>query len=302
MVKLKHRKTGSKYFQVTRGEKVGDVINVLLLGFIAATMVYPVLNVLSLSFSSSETVNIPGFRLIPKEFSLKGYEVVLNSRYIWTGYFNTILRTVANTVLGLMATIGIAYPLSKKQLPHRRLLTVFIVIPMLIDGGIIPRYLNVRALGLLDTRWALILPWLVRPFYVIVMRNFFASISESLEESAQMEGASPLQILIKIIIPVSTPIIATVVLWNMVSNWNKWLDCLIYIQDTNKYVLQIVLRRILFESSTEMMETRNATDSIVAQNVIKNATIIVAIVPIICVYPFIQKYFVKGIMLGSVKG
>ncbi len=302
MVGIRRNQRKNGLLLASRGERIGDAIIVILLGFVSATMIYPMVNVLSLSMSSSATVNIPGFRLIPKELSLAGYKVVLSSRFIWSGYFNTILRTAANTVLGLAATMGIAYALSKKDLPYRRLLTVFIIVPMLIDGGIIPRYLNVRNLGLLNTRWALILPWLVRPFYVIVMRNFFQNIPESLEESAQMEGASPLRILIRIIIPVSTPIIATIALWNMVSNWNKWLDCLIYIRDTNKYVLQIVLRRILFESSTEMMESRNTTSTIVAQNVIKNATIIVAIVPIICVYPFIQKYFAKGIMLGSVKG
>lgn len=287
---------------VSKSEKVFDVILIIVTALLSLTMIYPVINVLSLSFSSSDVVNMPGIHLIPLEFSMEGYEHILRSRYIWSGYYNTIIRTVASTALGLLVTMAYAYPLSKKKLPGRQFFTWLIIVPMFIGGGLIPSYLNIKNLGLLDSRWVLILPLLTKSFNIIIMRNFFMSLPDSLEEAAEIDGANPIQTLFQIILPISMPIIATIGLWTVVDQWNRWFDCLIYIQDTSKYVLQVVLRRIIFESSAELLEAANQEEAVISQEVIKYATIVVATVPILAIYPFIQKYFVKGIMVGSLKG
>jgi putative aldouronate transport system permease protein len=276
-------------------------VNVLA-GLVGISMLYPLLHILSLSLSSADTVNLSGLRLIPKEFSLRGYEFVLQSKYIWSGYCNTIIRVVGTTGLGLIVTMGFAYPISKKQLPGRLLFTLFIVITMFIGGGLIPTYLNIKNLGLLNTRWALILPLLAKPFYIIIMRNFFMNIPSELEEAAEMDGANSIQILYRIIFPLSLPIVTTIGLWTIVDQWNRFFDALIYITDPSKYVLQIVLRRIIFESSVEVTGTNVVEATDLSQDVVKYVTIIVATVPVLMVYPFIQKYFVKGIMVGSLKG
>ncbi len=291
-----------KYSTLSLSERIFDLVNSLLLGLLAITMLIPIIHVLSLSLSSADVVNLAGIHIIPKKFSIQGYHYVLNSKYIWSGYYNTIIRVVANTFLGILTTMGMAYALSKKNMPGRTFFTFFIIIPMFIAGGMIPSYLNIRNLGLLDSRWALILPLLAKPYFIIIMRNFFMSIPDSLEEAAEIDGANAIYILFRIILPVSKPIIATIGLWTIVDQWNRWFDCLIYIQNPNKYVLQVVLQRIIFDTSIEMMDAGRDSQMLISQEVIKNATIIVSIIPILAVYPFMQKYFVKGIMVGSLKG
>ncbi|MFK7692299.1 carbohydrate ABC transporter permease [Paenibacillus sp. HJGM_3] len=269
---------------------------------IGISMVYPLLHILALSLSTANTVNLPGLHIIPKEFSWEGYRFILDSSYIWSGYKNTIIRVVATTALGLLVTMGYAYPLAKKKLPGRTALTLFIVVTMFASGGLIPHYLNIKNLGLLNSYWALILPLLAKPFYIIIMRNFFMGIPEELEEAAEMDGANAIHILFRIIVPVSMPVIMTISLWTIVDQWNRWFDALIYITDPAKYVLQVVLRRIIFESSVEITGANLVERAVVSSEVVKNATIIVATLPILMVYPFIQKYFVKGVMMGSLKG
>jgi len=197
-----------------------------------------------------------------------------------------------------------AYPLSKKHFPHRGFWTGFIVFTMFFSGGLIPTYMVVKGLGLLNTVWALILPGLVPAYNMIIVRNYFMSISPSLEESAKLDGANDFTILLRIILPVSMPIIATVTLWTIVGHWNSWFDSMIYSQNARKQVLQVVLRRIVLEGSNEVVNMNAGMDdmSSVSPDNIKAATIMVATFPILMVYPFIQKYFVKGIMVGSLKG
>lgn len=291
---------------VTRSRGLSDRLFHAAVHSIAAligiSMVYPILHVLSLSLSSSDVVNVSGLHIIPREFSLEGYRYIVKSQHLWSGYGNTIIRVAGTTTLGLIVTIGYAYPLAKKELPGRTVLTIFIVITMFFGGGMIPVYLNVKNLGLLNTHWSLILPLLAKPFYIIIMRNFFMNIPQELEEASAIDGANPMQILYKVVVPVSMPIIMTIGLWTIVDQWNRWFDALIYITDPNKFVLQIVLRRIMFESSVELTgpNVMNRTD--IAPEVIANATIIAATLPVLLVYPFIQKYFVRGVMVGSLKG
>jgi putative aldouronate transport system permease protein len=196
-----------------------------------------------------------------------------------------------------------AYPLSKPYFPHRSFWTGIIVFTMFFDGGLIPTFLTVQGLGLVNTTGALIFPKLIDTFSLLIVRNYYMSIPNALEESARIDGAGDLRILFRIILPVSTPIIATVALWTIVNHWSWWFDSMIYMLDARKHVLQVVLRRIVLEGTMQMMDLGGlAEEATVNPDTVKAATIIVATFPIICIYPFMQKYFIKGILIGSLKG
>ncbi|PZM66664.1 carbohydrate ABC transporter permease [Paenibacillus dendritiformis] len=288
------------------GEKVFDTANVVFLILFSITAVYPFLNVMSVSFSTSSAANAYGLKLWPQEVSLDGYRAVFANKLIWTGYYNTIFRTVLGTFLNVIFSVMCAYPLSKKYLPHRNLFTAFIVFTMFFSGGLIPNYLLIKELGLLDSRWSLILPGLIAAFTMIIVRNYFMSLPEEVEESARIDGANDMRILFSIVLPMSMPIIATISLWYAVAHWNAWFDSLLYISDPNKAVLGNVLRKIVIEGSSQFQQFDQGFNqngqATVTPDIIKAATIMVATVPIICVYPFVQKYFVKGVIVGSLKG
>jgi len=287
------------------GERIFDISNVAVLGLLAVTTVYPFLNVLTVSFSTPTAANEYGLKLWPKEATLEAYRSVFSNPYIWTGYANTLFRTIVGTTLNVMFSVLCAYPLSKRYLPNRNLYTLFIIFTMFFSGGLIPNYLLVKELGLLDSRWALILPGLIAPFTMIIVRNFFMSLPAEVEESAKIDGADDLKVLYSIVLPVSKPIIATISLWYAVAHWNAWFDSLLYIHDPNKTVLGTVLQKIVVEGSQEFQDFEKAQVGMgitVTPDIIKAATIMVATFPILCVYPFIQKYFVKGVMIGSLKG
>lgn len=286
---------------VSRTERIFDGVIVICTLIVSFSMLYPLLFVLGRSFSSPDTVNLSGMSILPKKWSLIGYSFVLKSSFIWTGYLNTIIRTVLGTAIGLAVSIGYAYPLSKKNLPGRNVLTFMLILTMFASGGLVPEYILIKNLGLFDTIWSMVLPTAMKAFNVVIIRNFFMSIPEELDEAAEIDGSSAIGTLFSIMLPVSMPIIATISLWMIVQHWNAWFDCLLYMRDPNRFVLQIVLRRIIFESSVEMTGAVSAEQQ-VSQEVVKYATIIVATAPILMVYPFIQKYFVKGVMMGSLKG
>jgi putative aldouronate transport system permease protein len=244
-----------------------------------------------------------GLSLIPKEPSLTAYGRVFHNKNIYTGFRSTIFRVLLGTSLTMLFTITTAFPLSKKHFPNRSFWTAIIVFTMFFSGGLIPSYLLVRSLGMYNTIWAMVLPGLLSTYNMIIMRNFFMNIPAEMEESAKIDGANEFSILFRIIVPVSGPIIATVALWTMVGHWNAWFDCMIYISTTSNQVLQLILRRIVLEGTTQLMELSNARDmGIINTDAVKSATIMVATIPILLVYPFLQKYFVKGIMIGSLKG
>ena len=284
------------------GSIIFDIINYTSLIILCISCLYPFLFLISQSFSASSS--FATLSLIPRDFSLSPYRNVFSNEYVGYGFINTLKRVGIGVPLIVMAMILTAYPLSKKYFPHRGFWTGFIVFTMFFSGGLIPTYLVVKGLGLLNTVWALILPGLVPAYNMIIVRNYFMSLSPSLEESAKLDGANDFTILMRIIIPVSTPIIATVTLWTMVGHWNAWFDSMIYTQNARKQVLQVVLRRIVLEGSNEVVNMNAGVDDMtsVSPDNIKAATIMVATFPILMVYPFIQKYFVKGIMVGSLKG
>ena len=286
------------------GSNIFDGFNIVLMLILAVAMLYPFWEVLVVSFMTAQESIKTGLKLWPKRWVLEAYRIAFSSDLILTSYFNTIFRTVIGTSITVFLSFCTAYPLAKKTLPARTVFTFYVLIPMFFTGGLIPTYLLVRGLGLINTRWALIFPMLLNTYYILIMRNFIMTIPDSLEESAMIDGASFLKILIKIIIPLSTPIMATIALWVAVRHWNSWFDALIYLRDESKIVLQLVLRRVLIEEDATAMADLDevaGAEAVTAESV-KAATVLLSIGPIILVYPFIQRYFVKGIMIGSLKG
>jgi len=281
-------------------DKVFDCFVYIILILLAITTIVPFMQVITISLSPAELATRFGLHLIPKAISWEGYKKVLGYDLIWTSYLNTIIRVVVGTSLNVFLLILGAYPLSKKYLPNLKLWTILIIVTMYFSGGLVPSYILItKYLNLQNSFWALILPTAVSAYNLIVVRNFFTAIPESLEESARLDGAGDFTVLFRIIVPLSKPVLATVSLWCIVGHWNAWFDCLLYIDSQSKYVLQLVLRQLLLEGQT--IDT-NSTAEYVNTETMKMATIVVSTLPVLCIYPFVQKYFVQGVMIGAVKG
>ncbi len=278
-----------------------DIILAVLFTLFCITTIYPFINVLSLSLTPAD-VSVTRFRLFTPRIDFSNYRAVLSSETLYLGLLNTLLRVFLGTSIQLIAIIGCAYALSKKHFPNRKFWTGAIIFTMYFSGGLIPTYLLIKSLKLLDNIFVYIFPALIPSFTMLIMRNFFMTLPVSLEESASLEGANDIIILFKIIVPVSMPIIATVTLWQVVGHWNAWFDCMIYMQDSKKAVLMLILRRLLLEGSDEIAEVSATAATPIRRESVKAAATMLTILPIICVYPFLQKYFVKGIMIGSLKG
>ncbi len=286
----------------------GKAIIYLVLVLLSATIVIAFWHLLNLSLSPSHIATRGGLLLYPKEATADNYARVIGNRYIWMGYKNTLIRTVIGTVLQLFFTAMGAYVLSKRFFPHRTFWTLFIVFTMFFSGGLIPGYLVVKNLGLLNSYASMILPGFISAYNLVIMRNYFQSLPEEIEESCLIDGAGRFRIFMQFVLPLSKPILATVALWLVVGHWNSWFDVLIYINDDTKFTLQIVLRRIIITGSKEILDTSAAASAAqmesaaVSSEGLKAASIYVATLPILCAYPFVQKFFVKGIMIGSLKG
>lgn len=286
----------------TIGEKIFDSFNIVFMLLLGFSTLYPFLYLISLTLSSPE-VSFAQIHIIPPKMTMENIVKVVTNPNIASGFGNTIIRTVLGTTISLIFTIFAAYPLSKKYFPHRGFWTAFIVVTMFVSGGLIPNYLLIKRLGLFDSVWALILPNLVNTFNMIIARNFFMALPESVEESARIDGANDIIILFKIVIPMSMPIIATLALWISVWHWNAWFDSLLYMTKSSKHVLQIVMRRIVLEGTQQMMDLNSIDEQhFVNPESLKAATVVITTLPILLVYPFVQKYFVKGVMVGSLKG
>lgn len=289
----------------SRGRLAFEIINYSLLTLLVITTAYPFLNQLTISLSTTKYAYAAGFHIFPnpKGLTIDSYKLIFRSTYLITGFMNSIIRTALGTGLSLLIYGLTAYPLSKRHLPGVKILTWIFVFTMLFDGGLIPNYILIRNLGLMNTRLALILQGVVSAFNIIIMRNFFYSLPESLEESAKIEGAGDITIFFRIIVPLSKPVFATIGLWVAVWHWNNWFDAMLYITDRSKQILQIILREILINNSGEMMNEMRMMSNLDFQMLqLRAAVIIISVVPVMMIYPFIQRYFIKGIMLGSVKG
>ena len=284
-------------------ERIFDIFNVIFMFLLCIIMLYPFLYVIFASFSEpAKLMAHSGMLLSPQGLSLDAYESVLNNQRVWTGYKNTIIYVLFGTAFNIVMTVLCAYGLSRKGLMFTRVITIMIVFTMYFSGGMIPTYLVVRGLGLYNSRLALIIPGAINTFNMIIMRTAMAAVPDSLEESARLEGASHLQVLFKIMIPVTMPTIAVLILYYGVGHWHAWFNASIYLSDPAKQPLQLFLRQILITANMGDMAGSSSEDQALLAETIKYATIVVATVPILVLYPFLQKYFVKGVMVGSLKG
>jgi putative aldouronate transport system permease protein len=297
-MKLRYRKNK---FHKKKEEIIFDVFVALVVGIIALLCLYPMMYVLFASISDPIRIMYhTGPLFWPVGFSLKGYETVLRRPDIWIGYGNTIFYVVVGTGLNMVMTTLGAYALSRKNYMFKKFFTMIIVFSMYFTGGIIPNFLLVKNLGILNTRWAIILPVMVGTWNMLIMRTSFASVPESLEEAALIDGANDFQVLWRVILPVSKATMAVIILFYAVGHWNSWFSAMVYLpRARNLFPLQLFLREILISSSD--MSSGDVTVDFIGE-LVKYATIIVSTLPILCLYPFVQKYFVKGVMMGSVKG
>ena len=290
----------------TAGDVVFDVCNYLVLAAFSATILYPYWYVLLLSLADAENASSLGLRLWNSGWSLHSYEFAL-SKYgnVVRAYGNSIFRAAVGTALGLVFTLLAAYPLSKKNLPGRSVVTIYILITMFFSGGIVPEFLLVRNLGLFNTRWALILPRLAVGFYIIIARNFLMTIDDAYEESAFMDGANYFQVLVRIVMPLARPLLATIALWLAVLHWNEWFQAMIYTRDESKIVLQLLVRRMiqdLFFIDEAVRQFQSAREATLPSQSVRAAITVLTIGPIVLVYPFLQRHFIKGVFAGSLKG
>lgn len=289
----------------TNVDKVFDTINVIILSLVLVIILYPLIFVASASISDPIRVLQGEVWLLPKGINLESYKLVFSHDKIMTGYRNTLFYTILGTLINLVMTTLGAYPLSRRDFRARSFFTLLFTFTMFFSGGMIPTYLVVKQLGLLDTIWALLLPGAVSVWNMTIMRNFFqTSIPFELQESAMIDGCGNLSLLLKIVLPLSVPIIAVMIIFYGVGHWNSYFSALIYLTNQNKYPLQLVLRSILMKEETS--EIIAADDSVIRRQmmaeILKYAAIIVSSVPVLLLYPFLQKYFVHGIMVGALKG
>ncbi|WP_168123705.1 carbohydrate ABC transporter permease [Paenibacillus sp. HB172176] len=280
------------------GNRLFDTGNIIFLSFIALCTFYPLWHELCLSFSSVEGAYRGGLFFLPRGFNFQSYINVFQSSYIWQAYGNSIFVTVVGALTSVFFTALTAYPLARRHLPMKNGAIAFILFTMIFSGGLIPTYFVVKETGLINSLWALIIPDMLSAFNVIVAINFFRTIPEEIEESAMMDGASPIRTFLRIILPISKPIIATILLWEGVRIWNNFLHALIYLNHKSLFTLPLLLKQII-KGQDEAIQTGQAT--LANPEAVIAATIIVTLVPIIAAYPFLQRYFVKGVMLGSVK-
>ncbi|GAB1483634.1 carbohydrate ABC transporter permease [Treponema sp.] len=275
-----------------------------ILILLGAAAIYPMIYIFVISISDGNLVMAGKVFLYPRGINFKAYQIVFESPDFLRSYANTLLYTFTGTLINLGATILYAYPLSRRDFYGRTFFTAMIAFTMFFSGGLIPSYLVVKQFGLINTMWALIFPVAINTWYMIIMRTFFQSIPDTIQESAHIDGANDLVILLKIIIPLSVPIIATMILFYAVYHWNSFFSALIYLNEKKKYPVQIILRNIVIAGELERNNNSVGADTnfiTVATN-FKYAVIIISTLPILAVYPFIQKYFTKGVMVGAIKG
>ena len=292
----------------TRSDRVFGVIIYVLVGLIVLTVLYPLIYVISCSFSSPLAVAGGKVVLLPKDVTLIGYKRVFQEKTIMTGYANTLLYTVVGTIINLVFTLPCGYALSKKSLPGRNIIMTYFMITMYFGGGMIPTFLLVKSLGLYNTRLVLVLLGAFSVYNCIICKTFFAGLPKELEEAAEIDGCSVYRTFFQIVLPVSQALMGVMVLYFAIGHWNAYFNALMYIQNDNYKPLQLVLRRLLVEAQTsaDMMEggasDEYANEQYQLAQLLKYAVIVVSSLPVMILYPFLQKYFVKGVMIGSVKG
>lgn len=287
------------------GDRIFLTIVYLFLGFLLVIILFPLIYIVSSSFSSPLAVTSGRVTLFPVDFSLRGYEVALSNPQIITGYGNSLFYTFFGTIISVALTVAVAYPLSRRTFYGRNIVMAFLVFTMLFNGGLIPTYLVVKALGMLDTRWALLIPAAIGVWQVIIARTFFQSnIPDELAEAAELDGCGDLRFLWSVVLPLSKPIIAVLALMYAIFQWNSYFDALIYLKNPDLYPLQLILRSILILNTTTSgsMDAQTMLERQQLADLLKYSLIVVSSLPVLVIYPFVQRYFTKGILIGAVKG
>jgi putative aldouronate transport system permease protein len=290
----------------TKNDIIFDGVNTLFLGVVLVAVIYPLYYIVIASLSNPDLVNSGQVWLFPRDITLTGYETLFQTDIIWLGYKNTIIYTVLGTLINMVLTIPAAYALSRKDFKGRNFIMIMITITMFFSGGIIPRFLIIKNLGILNTIWCMVLPGGVAAWNLIVSRTFFqSSIPDSLLDASRMDGCGNGRFFLQIVLPLSSAIIAVMILFYAVFHWNAFFDALMFLRDESKYPLQLILRDILisaemdasmFDNMDELVEMMKTAD------LLRYVVIIASSIPVLILYPFIQKYFVKGVMIGAIKG
>lgn len=292
------------------GVRVFNVFNIIFMILFAAICIFPYLNQLAYSFNDGMDSLRGGLTIFPRVFTLANYKAIFSNSSTWDALKVTVSRVVLHTTLALITTYMAAYVLSRRGLPYKRAMSLFLMIPSYVTAGVIPTYINYRNLGLIDNYMVYILPGLFIFYYMIILRSFLQDIPESLEESAKLDGAGDFTVMFKIMVPMSVPVIACVILWIAVGAWNDWNTTLLYVTNKKLYTLQYNMMRLIketgmkeqmAEASAFVTEVGKDEENLTSEGV-KSATLIFTTIPIIMVYPFLQKYFISGITLGAVKG
>ncbi len=292
------------------GDTAFDAVNTLLLVSVGLVIVIPVLNVIASSFSSSDHILAGDVTIYPRGFTLLSYERIFRYELVLSGFLNSLFYVTAGTSLNLVLTVCLAYPLSRRDLRGLAVIGIFVLIPMFFRGGIVPTFLLVNSLGLVNTRWAVILPAGLSIWNTIVARTYFANLPQELTEASEIDGCSDLRFLAQVVLPLSRPILAVLVLWYAIDHWNTYFNALLYLFDESRFPLQLVLARILIINESIIaqamaggdIDIRTLMESTEILQTLKFALIVVASAPMMVLYPFIQKHFAKGVMIGSIKG
>ncbi len=286
-------------------DKIFNLVLYLICGIIILLVLYPMYFIVIASFSDPTAVANGEIFFLPKGLNLKAYKKLAEYDQLWVGYRNTILYVIGGTAMTVMVNIPASYALSRRKMYGRKFFTLLYLIPMFFTGGLIPTYMVIKQFGLLDSFWVMIVPFCVVTYYIVVGRTFFAtSIPDDLWEAAQLDGCGYLGFFFKIVLPLSKAVVAVIALWAAVGQWNSYFNALLYLRDTNLQPLQIVLRNILISNQniSALMTGSAAAEAKQLADLIKYAIIVVSSAPIMCLYPFVQKYFNQGVMLGSLKG
>lgn len=293
--------------KLSKGEKIFQVFIYIFLSILSLAFLIPFLAVLSTSFVSfEEWIRRGSFVLIPEKIDLSAYRMFLGSgSAVLNAYKVTLFRVFVGAFLNLLFTSTLAYVLARRDLPGRTFLTLFVFITMIFSGGLIPTFVLIDTLGLMNTLWVMVIPGLINPWWLLIMRNFFMSLPQELEEAAIIDGATPVDVLWRIYLPLSLPSISTIGLFYAVWHWNAWFDAAIFLRDRAKFPAQLLLRTVLTMADASYrgeVEQMTQMEILPPAQTMKSAMIIVCTLPVLVVYPFIQKYFVKGVMIGAVKG
>lgn len=277
-----------------------DIFNVIILGIIALVTVLPFIHVIIASFTPPEELLKTEFILFPKRISLEAYRYIFSTNVVIRGLIVSVLVTAVGTLFNMAMTVLMAYPLAHKSLMARKAVMLMVTFTLMFNGGMVPSYIIIQKLHLLNNYWSLILPGAISAFSLIIFKNYFQELPKELEESAKLDGANDLIILMRIILPISMPLIATFLVMFGVGYWNSWFNAVLYLNDAKMWPIQVVLRQVITSTSNigDMMET----NIVIQPKTVQMCTITIATLPILCVYPFLQKYFTQGMLLGSVKG